>query len=111
MSALPTTAVVPLFTDPQNVIRVHGTRVTLDSIVNAFLAGATAEEITQQFPTVALANVYLIIAHYLNHTAEVDSYLSKRQSEAVDLQRSVETRFAPSGIRARLLYSPQYRAS
>jgi len=103
MSALPTTAVVPLFTDPQNVIRVRGTRVTLDSIVNAFLAGATSEEIAQQFPTVGLADVYLIIAHYLNHTAEIDLYLSKRQAEAADLQRVVENRFEPSGLRARLL--------
>jgi hypothetical protein len=27
-------------------------------------------------PSVALADIYLIIAHYLYHTAEIDSYLS-----------------------------------
>jgi len=103
MSALPATAIVPLFVDPHDVIRVRGTRVTLDSIVNAFLAGATAEDIAQQFPAVALADVYLIIAHYLNHTAEIDNYLSQRRSEATDLQQKVEARFEPSGMRARLL--------
>lgn len=70
MSALPTTAIVPLVTDPHGTIRARGTRVTLDSIVTAFRAGATAVEIAQQFPAVALADIYLIIAHYLNHTAE-----------------------------------------
>jgi uncharacterized protein (DUF433 family) len=103
MSALPTTAIVPLFTDPHGAIRVRGTRVTLDTIVTAFRAGATAEEIAQKFPTVTLADVYQVIAHYLNHTAEIDAYLSQRQIEATTLQREIEKRFDPVGVRARLL--------
>jgi uncharacterized protein (DUF433 family) len=103
MSALPITAVIPLFTDPQGTIRVRGSRVTLDTIVTAFRAGATAEEITQRFPTVALADIYQIIAHYLNHTAEIDAYLSQRQDDAAVLKRDIEKRFDPVGVRARLL--------
>jgi uncharacterized protein (DUF433 family) len=103
MSALPITAVIPLFTDPQGTIRVRGSRVTLDTIVTAFRAGATAEEITQRFPTVALADIYQIIAHYLNHTAEIDAYLSQRQGDAAVLKRDIEKRFDPVGVRARLL--------
>ena len=103
MSALPTTAVVPLFTDPHGAIRVRGTRVLLDTIITAFRVGATAEEIAQKFPSVALADVYQIIAHYLNHTAEIDAYLSQRQTEGVALQRDIEERFDPVGVRARLL--------
>jgi uncharacterized protein (DUF433 family) len=103
MLDLPTTATVPLITDPHGVVRVRGTRVTLDSIIIAFRAGATAEEIAQQFPTVALADVYHIIAYYLNQTVEVEAYLSQRQAEAAELKREVEKRFDSSGIRARLL--------
>ena len=44
MSALATTAVVPLVTDSHGGIRVRGTRVALDRIVVAFKSGATAEE-------------------------------------------------------------------
>jgi uncharacterized protein (DUF433 family) len=95
MSALPTTAVVPLSTDPHGTIRVRGTRVTLDIIITAFRAGATAEEIVQRFPSVALADVYQIIAHYLNHTTEIDAYLSERRTEAERLEREIETRFNP----------------
>jgi len=102
MSDLPTTAVVPLFTDTDGTIRLRGTRVTLDGIVTAFRAGATAEEIVQQFPSVALADVYLIIAHYLNFTADIDAYLFKRQTEAA-LKREIETRFDPVGLRVRLV--------
>jgi uncharacterized protein (DUF433 family) len=103
MHVLPTTVDIPLFTDPQGTIRVRGTRVLLDTIVTAFRAGATAEEIAQKFPTVALANVYQIIAYYLNHTTEVDAYLSQRQDEAAALKREIENRFDPIGIRACLL--------
>jgi uncharacterized protein (DUF433 family) len=103
MSALPTTVVVPLAVDPNGTIFVRGTRVTLESIVASFRAGATAEEIAQRFPAVALADVYQIIAHYLNHVAEVDAYLSERRTQAAALQLEVETRFDSIGVRARLI--------
>jgi uncharacterized protein (DUF433 family) len=103
MSALPATAIVPLFTDPHGTIRVSGTRVTLDTIITAFCSGATAEEIAQKFPTVTLADVYQVIAHYLNHTAEIDAYLAQRQTEAAAVQHEIEKRFDPVGVRARLL--------
>ena len=45
---------------------MRGTRVTLDTIVTAFHAGETAEEVAQKFPTVTPAGVYQIIIHYLN---------------------------------------------
>ena len=72
----------------------------LDTIVTAFRAGAT-EDIAQKFPTVALADVYQVIAYYLNHTAEVDAYVSQRQTEAAALQKEVEQSFDPVGVRAR----------
>ena len=103
MSGLPTTVVIPLATDAYGAIRARGTRVLLDVIMVAFQAGATPEGVAQQFPSVALPDVYLIIAQYLTHTAEIDAYLSRRQAEAAQLQRMIETRFNPVGIRARLL--------
>ena len=103
MSALPLTAVVPLVTDPHGAVRVLGTHVLLDTIITAFRAGATAEEIAQKFPSLALADVYQVIAHYLNHTAEVEEYLAARQVEAATLRRDIEGRFDPTGVRARLL--------
>lgn len=39
--------------------------MTRDLVVTAFRAGATAEDIAQKFPPVPLADVHLIIAHYL----------------------------------------------
>jgi uncharacterized protein (DUF433 family) len=85
------------------VIRARGTRVTLDSLVTAFSAGSTAEEISQRFPSVVLADIYQIIAHYLNHTRQIDGYLAQRKIEAKKFEVEIETRLDPSGLRARLL--------
>jgi uncharacterized protein (DUF433 family) len=54
---------VPIQTDADGVVRVAGTRVTLDIIVSAFEAGATAEEIAQQYASVPLVDVYSVITY------------------------------------------------
>ena len=41
---------VPLQSSEDGVVRVAGTRVTLDTVVSAFDEGATAEEIVEQYP-------------------------------------------------------------
>jgi len=97
------TETVPLEADADGVMRVGQTRVTLDTIVAAFKEGATAEEIAQQYPSVALVDVYQVIGYYLRRREEVETYLRKRKQEADELQRQMETRFDPTGIRERLM--------
>ena len=97
------TEIIPLETDAHGVIRVSNTRVTLDTIVTAFKEGATAEEIAQQYSTVPLADVYYIIGYYLRRRDEVEAYLGKRKQEADGLQKQMEARFNPVGIRERLM--------
>ena len=91
------------------VIRVSNTRVTLDTVVRAFKDGATAEEIAQQYPTVPLADVYYVIGYYLHKRDEVEVYLGKRKQEADELQKQMEARFNPVGIRERLLARQENR--
>ncbi len=98
-----TTETVPLVTDVNGVIRVGKTRVTLDTVISAFLDGATAEEITYQYPSLDLADVYSVISYYLRRRAEVEAYLQRRQEQAEKVRKQNEERFDPSGIRARLL--------
>ncbi len=97
------TETVPLVTDVDGVIRVGKTRVTLDTVISAFLDGATAEEITHQYPSLDLADVYSVIAYYLRRRAEVDAYLQRRREQAEKIREQNESRFDPSGIRERLL--------
>ena len=65
----------------EGVHLVSGTRVSLDSIVYAFLEGQTAESIAQSFPVLALEHVYGAIAFYLANRAETDAYLAKRKAD------------------------------
>ena len=56
---------------------VCGSRVSLDSIVYAFLEGQSAEGIAQAFPTLTLEQAYGAIAFYLAHREEVDKHLGR----------------------------------
>jgi uncharacterized protein (DUF433 family) len=101
---LPTTIdTLPLETDADGVVRVGRTRVTLDTLVQAFIEGATAEEISQQYPVVSLADIYSVIGYYLRRRAEVDAYLQERQRQAVQIRAHNEALHDPVGLRERLL--------
>lgn len=97
------TEAVPLVTDIDDAIRVGKTRVTLDTVIIAFLDGATAEEITLQYPSLDLADVYSVIGYYLRRRTEIDAYLHSRQERSDQIRKQNESRFNPSGIRDRLL--------
>src|SRR5262250_155464 len=94
---------LPLKVDKAGVARVGGTRVTLDTVVRAFLRGATAEEIAQQYPSLSLSDVYATISYYLQNREDVEEYLAKRRKHAESVKRENQNRFDQSGIRERLL--------
>lgn len=98
-----TVDVVPLRTDSDGVVRIGKTRVTLDTVVAAFLDGATPEELAQPYPTLDLADIYQVIGYYLHHRQEVTAYLEQRQAEADRVRRDTEGRLDPVGVRERLL--------
>ncbi len=98
-----TTEPVPFAVDPEGVVRIGGTRVTLDTVVAAFAEGATPEEIVQQYPTLALADVYAVLSYYLRQPEAVEAYLKERQAQAGKVRRENERRFGPHGLRERLV--------
>jgi uncharacterized protein (DUF433 family) len=65
----------------EGTYRISGTRVSLDSIVYAFLRGAAPESIAQSFPALTLEEVYGAIAFYLAHQTEIDAYLQEGERE------------------------------
>lgn len=93
----------PIETDSHGVVRVAKTRVTLDTVVTAFLEGCTPEEIGEQYPSLQLPDIYLVIGYYLRHRDEIHIYLAERQRQADVIQQEAEQRFNPIGIRDRLL--------
>lgn len=103
MSLTISTEPTPLETDADGVVRVGGTRVSLDSVIYAFNEGSTPEEIVQQYTTLDLADVYAVIGYYLQHRGEVNEYLAARRAQRDEIRKEVESRFDPHGIRDRLL--------
>jgi len=103
MSFVIATEPISLEMDAGGVVRVGGTRVTLDTIVTAFNEGATAEEIVHQYPSLHLADVYAVIGYYLRRRSEVEAYLHQRHQQAAHVRKQNETQFDLHGVRDRLL--------
>jgi len=93
----------PLRTDQDGVVRVGGTRVTLDTVVHAFWNGETPEQIVQNYGSLELADVYAVITYYLRHRAEADAYLREREKQAEEVERRDRARYPSDGFRERLL--------
>jgi uncharacterized protein (DUF433 family) len=94
---------LPLAEDAEGVVRVGGTRVTLDTVLAAFNEGATAEEIAAQYPSIRLADVYAVIGYYLSRKNEVDVYLDRQNEQREAVRRENTERFDPRAVRDRLL--------
>ncbi len=103
MVATTYTEIIPLKMNKDGVILVSKTRVTLDTIVTAFSEGASAEEISYQYPSVPLGDIYSVIGYYLRKKKQVDIYLKRREKLAQEVRKQNEERSNASGIRERLL--------
>lgn len=62
----------------------------LDLIVHGFEQGESPEQILQSFPTLRLAEVYAVLAYYLEHREEVNEYLAEQDRKADALRAAVE---------------------
>ena len=94
---------VPIEKDAHGVLRLAGSRVTVDVLVSAFDAGQTPEEIVQQYPSLDLGTVYAALAYVLKHRIEIDAYLAERRQAGEGARAENERRFPEQGIRERLL--------
>jgi uncharacterized protein (DUF433 family) len=94
---------IPFAMSADGVIRVSGTRVTLETLVAAFREGASPEEIAQQYPSLPLGDIYEVIGYCLRHPEEIEPYLAASAAKAAENRAAVEARSNPVGIRERLL--------
>lgn len=99
---LTTTATVPIEKDKNGVFRMKGSRVTLSSVVASFKEGATAEEIVQQFSTLSLSDIYLVIGFYLSNRRQVESHLKAQRLKADRTRQKIERNQDISELRARI---------
>jgi len=84
--------VSPYVEDRNGGLYVAGTGVSLDSVVIRFQQGASPDKIVQSFPTLKLAQVYGVIAYYLENESIISEYISEGEQEiersAVPLSRT-----------------------
>ena len=73
---------------------VTGTRVSLDSVVYAFLNGAPPENIVRSFPLLTLEQVYGAIAFYLANRDAIDAYLKEGEAMFEELSQTVRVQNA-----------------
>src|SRR5260221_9788464 len=90
MIAMPVVMDVPLRTDDDGVIRVGRTRVTLTTIIARHQAGDSPEDIQRGFPTVALRDIYAVIAYYLANREVVDEYIRQVGREGAETRSKIE---------------------
>lgn len=64
---------------------VGHSRVTLQTLIEAWQSGRTPEQLHDSFPTVPLVAIYGAITHYLEHKDEADAFF--RESDEIDAQR------------------------
>jgi len=56
-------------------IRIKGTRVGIETVLDDYLEGSSPEEIAARYRSLSLEQVYATITYYLQNRAKVDAYL------------------------------------
>jgi uncharacterized protein (DUF433 family) len=93
MIAVPPTEIVPIERDEYGMIRVGGTRVTLQTVVAAFNRGGTPETIVDQYPALALSDVYLVARYDLRHRDEIDADVHEQAQIAAHIRQENDSHF------------------
>jgi uncharacterized protein (DUF433 family) len=79
---------------------IAGTRVSLDSVVYAFLRGESPEGIAESFPALSLEHIFGALAFYSANRETVDAYLSAGRAEFEALRQ--ESRRSHPALHAKL---------
>jgi uncharacterized protein (DUF433 family) len=93
----------PLRVDLGGVIRVGHTRVTLETVIEAFKRGDSPAAIHDAYESLPLDDIYSVITYYLWNRAEVEDYLAEQSQKAAEARLDAEARNPPDAIRERLL--------
>src|SRR5437588_12831281 len=81
---------VPLRLDETGTIRVGGTRVTLDVVLETYEQERSAEAVVECIDVLDLTDVYLVLAWCRQHPQEVAAYRQRREREAQELRQQLE---------------------
>jgi uncharacterized protein (DUF433 family) len=81
---------VPLTELDNGALRVTGTRIPFELIVEHYKSGDSPEGIVEAFDTLRLADVYTLIGYYLDNREAVDDYLRRMEELGDELERKIK---------------------
>jgi uncharacterized protein (DUF433 family) len=87
MSTAEVEPVTYAYRTPEGTWRVAGSRVSLDSIIDAHRRGETAEQIVRAFPSLSLEHVHGALAFYLHHRVMCDAYMEEQRSRWAEFEQ------------------------
>lgn len=91
MVTLETTQLVPLTQWEDGSIRIAGSRVPIDAILYHYNLGSTPEQIAWKFQGLRTADIYVVIAYYLNNRDQIDQYLQERDTSEEAYWRKLDS--------------------
>jgi uncharacterized protein (DUF433 family) len=87
---------------PGEQIRIKGTRLGIEVILEEFLRGGVPERIQQSYPTASREQVYATITYYLHNQEAIDAYLQRSRALAdANYQKWLQTH-KPSAVEERV---------
>lgn len=92
---------------------ISGTRISLDSVVYAFLRGALPESIVRSYPLLTLEQVYGAITFYLANEQMIANYLRNNEAafEALQQETGMRLRDAKPELYDRILAAREVETS
>jgi uncharacterized protein (DUF433 family) len=88
-------------------IRVKGTRVGIETILDDYFEGASPEEIAVRYHSISLEQVYATITYFLHNQAQVSAYLEAWQQHTDQAWQEQERNPSPAIQRLRQLKRTQ----
>lgn len=88
------------FFDPDD-IRITGTRVGIETVLEDYLNATSPEEIAIRYPTLTLEQVYATITFYLHHQRILDQYLERWRAYTEESWKQQEQHPSPAVERLR----------
>ena len=97
--------------DEHGVPRIVGTRVHLHYVLYQYKQGESPEQIIGHYPTLKLADVYAVIAYYLQNKEEMEEFYRKaEEEEEQSYAEMVANNPEPLSERIRARYEAQQKA-
>jgi uncharacterized protein (DUF433 family) len=82
-------------------LRIRGSRVSLDSVVNGYLEGQQVETIAMDFPSLTYEQIHGAIAFYLHNRDALQEYFKAQEARWEELRLRSEVENGPLLARLR----------